>query len=547
MRSTLALLAALSIVACDPGGGGGTSSGGTDGSSGGTDGGTEGGTGGTSDGTTGGSDSGGTGTSSSTGGDDGSDGGTTGGVCLEVGDLDPRRVLIETRPAVLDEIGLDEVLAAIATNAGLDPAPQDTHDRLFDTYRVGPMGEFSGPHCDDEQVEGGPSLNGFPLICPRSEGAFAAFDGALAGWGAIAAVNRIDMAPQDGAHCGEQRMIFANPNMVGRAFIILEAEIPNPAPECGVAACGAVARFWAELHEVDDPAERRARLRAAFIDGDAELQAAGFGPFMSADNLTFGSGQVRTNNFVTGPWTLREYELVPLDVGGQTLVQPQPVPVSGSPHDLLWNDLLFNPVGTQCRDAMLDALPGLLGDDVATLGWTIPEACRSSESVEFQDFYEDHLLSGSGSFVTEIEAEIAAVAPGSGLDAADVARRAQFGGSCIGCHEHSAGVSLGGGLVAPPSLGFVHVSEELTEPCGDGSECFAISPALGEAFLPQRMSALHQVLEQACDEGCGQAAPAPSPGFALPEQGASPQALQALERARRTGGLTLGGRPVGTH
>ncbi|MCA9648279.1 MAG: hypothetical protein H6712_17340 [Myxococcales bacterium] len=540
MRDPLALITTFFIVACDPGGSGGSGTD-DDGTPSTTDPDTSStGTPGDTSGTGGGDDDTDPGTTS-----EGSGGEDTGILCEDLDQLDPRRVLIETRPAVLEAIDLAEVLAAISTNAGLDPDPLATHDALFDTYRVAAMGELDGAHCDDEQVDGVPSLNGFPLLCPRSEGAFAAFDGALDGWLAIAMVNRIDMAPVDGSHCGEQRIVFANPSMVGRAFIIIEAQIPNPAPGCGVAACGPVASLWAELDAVDDPLERRSRLRAAFIDGDPDLQAAGFGPFMSADNLTFGTGQIRTNNFVTGPWTLRQYELVPHAVGSQTVARPVPVPVSASPHDTLWNDLMASPVGSQCRQAMLDALPGLLGDDPATLGWSIPEACRSSESVEFQDFYEEHLASGSGSFVAAIETELDALAPGSGLDAFDVARRAQFAGSCIGCHEHSADVSLGGGLVAPPSLGFVHVTEELTEPCGGGGDCFAISPALSDVFLPRRMEALQQALSEACTDGCAASAPAPRPGFALPPVGTSVAELHARERAATGGGMTLGGRPVG--
>ncbi len=552
MRSQSFLLAAVLVVACDRGGSG--SSTGDPGTTEGTDAGET--SGGSSNDTTTGpctcsgtdGDSGTDGTSSATAStdDDGAtdEGTDTGAVCEAVGPFDARRVLIENRTSVLSGIGLGEVLGAIATNAGLDPDPQQTHDRLFDTYRLTQVGEFDGRHCDTELVGETPALNGFPLLCPRSEGAFAAFDEALDGWFPTAMVNRIDLAPADGSHCGEQRMIFANPNMVGRAFIIIEAQIPNPSPGCGIAACGPVAEFWSDLDTVDDPAERTNRLRAAFIDGDPQLTAAGFGPFMSADNLTFGSGQVRTNNFVTGPWTLREYKLVPLVVGASTVVRPEPVPVSASPHDTLWNDLMGDAVGPGCRTAMLNALPGLLVDDVATMGWSIPVECRSSESVEFEDFYDVQLLEGSGAFITAIEAQVAAVAPGSNLDAFDVARRAQFAGSCIGCHEHAQGLSLGAGLEAPLSLGFVHVTEEFTEPCGDGSDCFGISPALTDVLLPSRMVALQSVLDTACEQGCA-AASVPAVGHAQSLLGLDSSARLALDRAAQPPGLTIGGKPVG--
>ncbi|MCA9705384.1 MAG: hypothetical protein KDK70_06025 [Myxococcales bacterium] len=545
MKSRFSWSIALIAVACDPGSSGeGTGADTDDGSTGGapTSGADDGDTtsGADDGGTTGDADTGPPGTSS---GEEGTD---TGLVCEDVGALDPRRSLIETRQDVLEGFTLAEVLAAVASNAGLDPAPQDTHDRLFDTYRVAAMGEFAGHHCDDEQVDGVSVLNGYPLICPRSEGAFAAFDGALDGWMLTAIVNRLDLAPEDGSHCGEQRMIFANPNMVGRAFVILEAQIPNPSPSCGIAACGPVAELWVEQHGLDDPAQRAERLRAAFVEGDPDLQAAGFGPFMSADNLTFGTGQVRTNNFVTGPWTLREYKLVPQDVGSATRLRPEPVPVAASMHDTLWNDLAAHPAGSTCRDAILDALPGLLVDDVATMGWVIPPACRSSESVEFQDFYEEQLLQGTGSFAAALQARIQALDPGSPLTPGDVARRAQFAGSCIGCHEHSTDVPLGGGLVAPASLGFVHVEEQVLEPCDGGASCFAVSPALAQDFLPRRMEALLQVREAACEQGCEAASSSgPAPGARLPPAGLDARALRALDQAAQPRGLTLSGRPAG--
>ncbi len=483
-------------------------------------------------------------TASSSGDTAGDEQGTdTGGTC-EVAELDPRRVLIETEQAVLADWSLSEVLAAIATNAGLDADPQGTHDQLFDTYRLGEIGEFDGRHCDDEQVDGVTTLNGFPLICPRSEGAFTIFDEALDGWFTTAVVNRVDLAPADGSHCGEQRIIFANPNMVGRAFIIIEAQIPNPAPACGVAACGAIAEAWSALDAIDDPNERSARLRAAFLTGDPELTAAGFSPFMSADNLTFGTGQLRTNNFVTGPWTLREFKLVSQVDGPQTVVRAEPVPVTSSPHDAIWDDLSGLAVGAACREAILDALPELLVDDVNTMGLSLPSQCLSSESVEFEDFYDQHLAFGTGTFAAAIDAEIQALDPGSSLDAFDVARRAQFSGSCIGCHEHSGGVDLGAGVIAPFSLSFVHVDEELTEPCGAG-QCFAISPALHDDLLPHRLEVLETLLLDACEDDCA-TTDAVAPGRSmLPGSELGLAALMARDEAAQPRGLTLGGRPVG--
>lgn len=122
----------------------------------------------------------------------------------------------------------------------------------------------------------------------------------------------------------------------------------------------------------------------------------------------------------------------------------------------------------------------------------IDEACKSAESRN--DFttenYPVHLLAGSP---TGFQAELAQRLQGTGLTPMELAARARFAGSCIGCHQESRGSSLGGGLQAPSSLGFVHVSESFLEACPDGP-CFAISQGLREVFLPYRARVMRELL-----------------------------------------------------
>jgi outer membrane receptor for Fe3+-dicitrate len=106
---------------------------------------------------------------------------------------------------------------------------------------------------DDDGGDGGGepgfgAINGYPLECPRVE---ANQIDNMAQWFPISISNRFDLAPADGANCGQQRIVLAN-NSEGRMFMIFEAQIPNPNPGCGLAACRPVVEFWAQLDGVTD-------------------------------------------------------------------------------------------------------------------------------------------------------------------------------------------------------------------------------------------------------------------------------------------------------
>ncbi len=477
--------------------------------------------------------------------------------------LDPRRSLIETNQTVLAPVGMRALLGRIASNAGLSSNPVATHDQLMDTYNDAAGATFGGaPHCDDELTGGAPSLNGYPLACPRAEGGQV---GNIDSWFAIAAVNRLDLADAGGAHCGEQRIIMANDEPIGpgRMFVIFEAQIPNPEPGCAD-ACRPIAEFWGSLSEEDDPNVRRQRLLQAFIIGNEPgLSAAGFGPFMTGENFTFGTGQVRTNNFDQFPWTLREFKFVAQPVGGSTLLTSVPVPVAANPHGELWNDNVVLPAGQACRDAFVSAVGGLMTDDPNTMALGVPVPCLAGESRDDIDAdYPFHLAQASVSYRDEIQTAILDEDPLSALTPDDIAHRAQFAGACIGCHQQSNNADLGDGITAPPSLGFVHVHENLTENCGDGTTCFRISPAMTDSFLPFRQSVLQGVLET-CPDACGTPSSDGSSGggvsplsvvnldgFTRPDGSPDIDALLELDQRARDGlsEVTIGGRPSGaTH
>jgi hypothetical protein len=413
------------------------------------------------------------------------------------GGLDPRRSLIETRRDVVSAFSLEQALTASQVNAGLSPDPVLLYHELIDSYASAANGRLgSAIHCGDETTGGTPSLNGYPLRCDRAER--LQFDN-LGRWFPTAVVNRLDLAPSDGAHCGQQRVIFAN-NANGRMFVIFEAQIPNPHPECGIDACRPVADFWAKMSSISDPTVRRELLLGAFTTGVPELLAAGFGPFLSVRNLSVGTGSIRTNNFDDNQWTLRQFRLLS-DPLGQTRVVP--FPVSDAPHGALWDDTSSFPAGARCRKSFEDAIPQLLPDDPAEMGFVVNAECLDAESPndDTNQNYPFHLGKGSGAFRSTLEARLA----GTGLTPEDIASRARFAGSCIGCHEEATGVALGHGVRSPFSNGFVHVDEGNLETCG-GAPCFAVSPALQQVFLPRRLTALKGLLGST--RTCG----GPSPG-----------------------------------
>jgi len=398
------------------------------------------------------------------------------------GVLDPQRVLLETHVDAVSSITLGDTLAAIASNGGRSDDPTLIYHQIIDSYASAPNGRLpTAIHCGDEQTNGAPSLNGYPIECDRAEA--KQFDNEF-GFFPTAFVNRIDLAPENGAHCGQQRVIFAN-NLQNRMFLIFEAQIPNPHPELGIIGCQPLAQFWLEANTMADASARGKRLANAFTQGDPELAAAGFGPFLTATNFTVGSGQIRTNQFDQDPWTLREFKLA-VDSGSLVAV---PFPTAESPNGGLWDEAANLPQGSACRENFLSAIDGLLDNDPSKMSFVVDDACKDAESRN--DDTENYARRLSDGFRGQLEAKLS----GTGLSADDIANRAQFAGSCIGCHDAANGKSLGLGVFAPFSNGFVQV-QEFPVQCSpnDPALCFQASPALQNVFLPTRLQAMGKLL-----------------------------------------------------
>lgn len=395
-----------------------------------------------------------------------------------------RPSVIETSTAAVQVITLRDAFNAMAANEGFTADGETLYKQIIDSYATASEGQMADAvHCGDETTNGQPTLNGYPIDCNRQER--FQFDN-LDLWKATAFVNRFDLAPESGAHCGQQRMIFAS-NAINRMFFILEAQIPNPQPDLGLEGCAPLAQFWADQVQIEDPKVRGLRLAGAFLSGDPELQSQGFSPFVKASNYTVGTGQIRTNNFDDVIWTLREFKLATEDND----VKAIPFPVAEAPHGALWNDFTSLPNGELCREAFLTSLQGVLVDEPAAMAFVVPQECKDAESRnDFQQDYSSQLSQGSGLLVDQIDS----IVGDFGLNAFDIASRAQFAGSCIGCHNEAVGRDLGRGVTAPFSLDFVHVNE-FTEICPDGNECFQTSSGLKDTFLPHRLDVLGRFAE----------------------------------------------------
>jgi len=430
-------------------------------------------------------------------------------------DVDPRRSLFVTELDVVEQaFSLEEVLAKLAADSG-DPTltPDTLWQQWWDTQNLSP-GLGLGPNCDDSvDAQGNPAINGFPIQCPRNEGTEINVDpftpGAASFYEPIALVNRFDLAPLDGANCGEFRVIFARhsgaTNPIQRNLVIFEAVLPNPEPSCGLEGCRAVARFWQRLSGIDDPARRADALRRFYLQG---FPSRGIAPVIQAAHFGPGSGQIRTNQFMSGSqtprWQLREFKLAQLcEVGdGPCSLQFVPVTVKGNPFGELFAASSADPRAGRFKRHYLTQVENLSANDINAFFAVVPDrfAAGQSNSQGSENDYPVHFAQ-SPRFERALERRLrqlqVRLAP-------DHLVRRSLALSCAGCHQLSntaPNSELGGGISWPASLGFVHVSEQQTQTI-DGNEHFLISPALVDVFVPHREEVFERYLDDMACADC---------------------------------------------
>ena len=384
--------------------------------------------------------------------------------------------------------------------AGTGTSPEQLVRQMFDTQNPKPgAADAASPHCDDFLADGAATFNGFPRRCPTPEGKNAATVPDLNKFVPLALINRFDMAPADGANCGQYRIIYTAylpPSVVN---LNLEAVLPNAHPEQGLAGCKAVAQFWADLSGVDSMVERGVRLEKFFYEG-----IAGFEPVVQAGHYAAAAGgSIRTRQVNIAPTTRgwRSYEFR-LDsqcpASGLCSLRLLPDLLENLPYGPMFDAGVDTPVARAFRENFLAQIPALAVNDLNRYRMNVDRKFLMVESDPVDDFFAfDYLTpfrqSQSGdagkAFRAQIDAELKRI--GSDLTPEDVVARAQTQ-TCSGCHFVPQ--SVGGGLIFPGASDGSHIHSLINGPDGPQTR-WGISGAMEKVFVPNRMRILKEFLE----------------------------------------------------
>jgi hypothetical protein len=417
--------------------------------------------------------------------------------------VDPRRSLAVTDQAILTKFTFGAVMNQLVGTSGVPTTPLALFQQWWDTQRPAP-GLGAGPHCNSPGIA---NMNGFPYTCPRAEGNQATVDPFINpatnpnAYIPVGLFNRFDLASASGADCGEYRIVFAKrsglTNPADRNLVIFEAVLLNPTPALGLEGCRPVANFWSDLSTDPNVGSRGDKLRDFYF-----LGLPGFMPIIHIDNLgnrAANTGQVRTNQFMQADWMLREFKIQRDCATSPCTVQFIPVTVKTNA-----GGTLFNPGSGHAQAASFQStvfpsqVPSLAVNDINRFTLAVPDNLNSGQS-NSQHPMENHYVNQFGTlaspFRANIQAQLSALP--SALTPDNMVARAQAL-SCAGCHQLSNGANLGGGIIWPNSLRFVHISEQ-TDPGPDGPR-HRISPALNAVFLPHRKAVLETFLNASCGD-----------------------------------------------
>jgi hypothetical protein len=426
-------------------------------------------------------------------------------------DLDVRRSLVVTEQPILQGFTFERVMNQLVSQARVPGLTATTlFQRWWDSQNRAPGAFTDAAHCDDHSDGELTTINDFPYDCRQApaEGSQATcnpFTDAACAYIPVGLFNRFDLAPEDGSSCGEYRIVFAKATgqLDGRDrnLLIFEASMPNPEPRRGLAGCRPIVDFWAQLSLDADMASRAKKLEKFYFDGlghgiPAVVDYRHFG-----DN-NYGRGQVRTNQFVqagidNAVWTLREFKLYKdcerNHHAESCKLDFVPVTDKVNPWGGLFADNATHEEAPKFQKKFLKQVDSLAASDLLSISMKVDDRFNSAQShassrntdTNYLEHFDD-----AGNFADDIQERLDD--SGSELTPSDIVARAQTQ-SCAGCHQLSNNVSLGGGLVWPRSLNFVHVSEREPETV-DGVERFRISEALTGTFLPHRKTVMEQYL-----------------------------------------------------
>ena len=443
--------------------------------------------------------------------------------------IDPHRSLFVHDRATLDagpDFSLRRTLGQIAGQVA-PTVPGTTalsiFRQLWDTQNPAPGVVATSPHCTDN----GTTINGYPIQCPRAEGqeaigALAAVNQRIDQYQVLALVNRIDLAHSGWRNCGEHRIVYGKRG-VGRQknLIIFEAVLPNPKPGCRE-GCLPVAQFWRSLSTINNGLLRAQRLEQFYYNG-----LPGFRPVVHVDHYSAtgvsggygssGSGQIRTNQFLQAPWTLKEFKTVVDCGGGPCVFNLVPIMVKVNPFGTLWNEDDPHVNGPDFRADTVAQLTQLSSSELMKIGYSVDLKNDDGESLSqfapgFNDNYRNEM---NAAVAVGFRALLGGFGP---LTADQIANRA-LTQSCHGCHQPSTfGLNIPNSIGAvttpvgspvpvvnswPDAANFVHVDTNIpnvrpelaANPAAFGAGLGQIiSPALLDFFLPDRKNFLLEQL-----------------------------------------------------
>ena len=436
--------------------------------------------------------------------------------------IDPRRSLVVTEQVILARFSFERVMNQLVAQSGVAGLTAlALFHQWWDTQNPGP-GLGLGPHCDDEVDDlDNPILNGFPYTCrpDPAEGVQAGTDPFIDpdhdnAYLPIGLFNRFDLAPGDGAHCGEYRIVYAKRSGIlarrQRNLLIFEAILPNPRPNQELKGCKEIVDFWAKLSKTHDINKRADALERLYFQGLENVE-----PVVHVNHYGDNpnqAGQVRTNQFmqdfdppVEDPprsWSLLEFKLKRTCSGGScSTMQFIPVTNKVNPFGPLHDSGSMDPKALNYQTYFLTQVADLAADSVTGIRFAVPDEFNSGQSLASGSDETDYLAhfqaAADPSFKDDIQAKLTEI--GSILTPDHIIKRA-LSQSCAGCHrllnnteEKPDIADIGNGLVWPASLGFTHVTESATEVV-DGQTRFLISPALLEVFIPQRQQIMEDYL-----------------------------------------------------
>ncbi len=419
--------------------------------------------------------------------------------------IDPRRSLAITDQALLTPFDFGRVMQQIVDTSGEPGLTREVlYGRWWDFMNTSPGAFSEAQHCDDELIKGKPSLGAFPIQCPRPEGVLAFTDpfqdpaNNPDSYVPIGVFNRFDVAPTDGGHCGEYRIVFAKRSGINdgndRNLIIFEGVLPNPAPACGVEGCRPVAELWHNLGTLGKASEIR-----SILDNFYFGNGVGKGPVVHADNYGRNGGQIRTNGFMPDPnlWQLHEFKF---DHDCEFGACIRPTLLKDNPHPQLFTDPSPGAGGVAFKSWFVKQVKNLEVADVNRYFFTDVGTFNAGQSTAEGQFDIYRLQAGDSSpFRDAIDAAITK----PGVTADQILNRT-LTLSCAGCHEHANALEnsdLGGGLTWAPTLGFVHVSEQFTEDGLFGPR-FPLSENVTQIALPHRKQVLESFLATAACSNC---------------------------------------------